>query len=351
MPNPLLWLNSAAFITQKNGSILIGYGNFQTYPNSKMLDVTKPAFYVTDFFISEINPWIQYEESVELSVKDFLVHLKKTSLESPSWNMQNEEVFSAAFKDLQKLFDENKLEKAVPYVFTHTCDLMTTSRLLNSIHHGAMLLQSYPGYLYGHWFNEKGFLGFTPEILFERHSVEPQIIYTMALAGTKKLEKSHEFIDNKKESKEHCFVIEGLKETLSPLGEMKIEETRVLNLSKLCHLHTPIQVNLKNHFDYDLTVKCMHPTPALGAFPREQGMKWLADYQMKIDREHYGAPFGFHQPSKGDALCVVGIRQVQWNSSGMRIGAGCGVIKESIFENEWKEIELKIASIRNLLGL
>jgi menaquinone-specific isochorismate synthase len=35
----------------------------------------------------------------------------------------------------------------------------------------------------------------------------------------------------------------------------------------------------------------------------------------------------------------------------MRIGAGCGVVKDSVLDKEWEEIQLKIKAIRTFLSL
>jgi len=350
MLNDATWLNSVSLLSLKDGLVLIGYGPYQKYTNLETIDPEKPVFFVQDFFLSSNDAWLQHEYSEELSAKELKQHLKTFPQQQIDWQTHDQATFETAFSQLQSLFTEKKLEKAVPYIFTFTSELMTLNQLSNSLYQALDFLQDYPGYLYGHWSNNQGFLGLTPETLFE-YQANQHIIKTMALAGTKKVENSHEFINNQKELREHQLVIEGLKESLASTGKIHIGETSILKLPKLCHLYTPIEIECQGAFDFEAIVRCMHPTPALGAFPKEAGKKWLADYQAKINRRSYGAPFGVYLIEKGYALCLVGIRQVQWDENGMRIGAGCGIIKESLLEKEWQEIALKTASIRKLLAL
>ena len=84
----------------------------------------------------------------------------------------------------------------------------------------------------------------------------------------------------------------------------------------------PIELTLYERFHFDELVRRLHPTPALGAFPFNEGKKWLEAFEMHTPRQFYGAPVGFHHPGLGLSPCFVAIRNVQWNSSGMRIGAG-----------------------------
>ncbi|HEY4831978.1 MAG TPA: chorismate-binding protein, partial [Waddliaceae bacterium] len=95
-------------------------------------------------------------------------------------------------------------------------------------------------------------------------------------------------------------------------------------------------------------VEMLHPTPALGAFPRILGKTWLMDYQTKMNRGRYGAPVGYYYPSKEEGECFVAIRNVQWVGPEAQIGAGCGIVAQSVFEQEWDEIQLKIQSIKSM---
>ncbi|MFI5343248.1 MAG: chorismate-binding protein [Chlamydiales bacterium] len=355
MPKRLENDHCGSLISLENGTIFLGQGSYKRAPKLDHLDPRKPAFYLPDFFLRTASPWIQYDSWQELSIKEFQVYLEGDQVESIEpldWHIDHEDLFQEAFAELQQAFREGRLEKGVPYAFASTSDKMSWKRLRYALKHAVSYIQSYPGYLYGHWEGQSGFLGVTPEILFRHHQEQPSLLWTMALAGTRKENDCpEEFEKNEKEHREHQLVIEGISKDLQRMGKVIPGKTSVLNLPTLKHLLTPIEVHLDQPFHFESAVVSMHPTPALGAFPRQEGWRWLESVQKKLDRQHYGAPFGFCFGSRGLSFCVVAIRQVQWSASGMRIPAGCGVIKSSILQKEWDEVQLKIRAIRNLLAL
>ena len=90
----------------------------------------------------------------------------------------------------------------------------------------------------------------------------------------------------------------------------------------------------------------LHPTPALGAYPRgEAGTSWLASLDPAGERRRFGAPFGLRWPS-GAGRCVVAIRGLQYHHGRLEIWAGCGVVPQSRYEDEWQEVLDKIQSVR-----
>ena len=174
----------------------------------------------------------------------------------------------------------------------------------------------------------------------------------MALAGTCSADQPEDdFLEDNKEQREHQLVIMGISGAFRGVGTVRLAPLKLLRLPHLSHLMTPIEISLHNAFDFNSVVHFIHPTPALGAYPREKGKEWLHGYDKHTPRTFYGAPFGFHQPSNGLSRCLVGIRNVQWDSHGMRIAAGCGVVKGSCIDKELREIQLKIKAIKNQFQL
>lgn len=346
-------IDSATLISLKDGTILFGFGSYSTFSSPNHTNPQKPAFYIPDFFLTNQNPWIQHSNWFALSIDEFEKCLLNTpTSESIEWTIGHHDLFTKAFTNLQKALDAGQLKKAVPYTFTYTQNQMTPERLHHSLKTALHYILHYPGYLYGHWNGSEGFLGVTPEILFSHDQQQPNTLQTMALAGTEKNKESNvSFENNPKEQAEHRLVIQGIAETFQELGVVKIGPTSVLELPTLKHLMTPMAIHLNQPFNYESAVRSMHPTPALGAFPRQEGCKWLEEYQTHLDRKNFGAPFGVNFPLKDLSFCLVAIRQVQWSNQGMRIGAGCGVVKTSVLDKEWDEIQLKIKAIRTFLSL
>jgi menaquinone-specific isochorismate synthase len=248
-------------------------------------------------------------------------------------------------------------------------------------------------HLYGVWDESEGVLGATPEILFSGNLLGK--IETCAVAGTRlkppaKVLPSRppevlpevlpELLNDPKELQEHRFVIEGICSSLRAFArtferafvdavasapfsvpvEIEVGVTRELQLPSLSHLMTPISIDLtalsramsesvKVFPLFEELVRKLHPTPALGGFPRDQAQIWLRTVKTMPGRMRFGAPFGIVN-EQGEAHCVVGIRNIQWKDSVVLIGAGCGIIVESDLDREWKELLGKIQSIRRIFG-
>jgi menaquinone-specific isochorismate synthase len=332
----------------------VGYGSNQRLCKAKDLNLDAPAFYFPDFFHQISNPWIQYDHWYELKIQDFKVNLSvdREKDERLVWENPHQDLFQRTIAELQLIFDRSDLLKAVPYVFASCHRQMTVKRLKRSLKKALEYIQHYPGYLYGFWQKGQGILGVTPEILFKQDSMEQKILKTAAIAGTRpKNSCPIAFKNDPKELSEHAFVVEGIQSALKPYGSIHVGEVQVLELPKLNHLLTSMHVDLHDEVCFERLVESLHPTPALGAYPKEKGWDWLKSYERLLKRDLYGAPVGISYPQKGLSQCIVAIRNVQWDDRGMRIGAGCGIIAGSQFEKEWQELNLKISAIQELLSL
>lgn len=350
------WINeffqSGSIMNLSKEKLLIGWGE-PYYVTDQELDNQKPAFYFTDFFLKKSRPWIQYENWMEISIQDFKNLLNHDlDLSTSEWVIHNPEQFRKAFNQLSDHLKKDELKKAVPYVFAKSTDLMTPNRLQNCLKKSLLSIEQKKGNLYGYWNLSDGILGISPEILFTHSEENRQKVQTMALAGTSHPSQCQEaFLKNEKEQYEHGLVVEGICQALKGLGSIKVGNQQLLQLTKISHLMTLIEIELNCPFNFEVLINHLHPTPALGAFPVNEGKKWLNEFQLHTPRHFYGAPIGFKHPEKGLSRCIVGIRNVQWNEFGMRIAAGCGVVKQSTFEKEWQEIHIKIRAIRDQLYL
>jgi menaquinone-specific isochorismate synthase len=346
------FLSSGAIMSLSQDRLLVGWGKAYYIPEHE-IDSRQPAFYFSDFFLKTPFPWIQYSHWADISIGDFKEQVKAVShLSTCNWTIHNPEQFRQAFNELWQSLQVDQLKKAVPYLFAKSISHMTKERLHNCLNRGLISLEKNTGYLYGHWNATAGVLGITPELLFSHSQHQPQKVQTMALAGTCLSSYCQQaFLQNEKERYEHQLVVQGICQSLQALGSVQVGTLQLLQLPKLTHLMTSLEIELSQPFQFDVLTRHLHPTPALGALPLEAGKKWLEDFHQHTPRDYYGAPLGFRYPKMGLSKCLIGIRNVQWDASGMRIGAGCGVVKQSIFEKEWQEIQFKIRAIRDQLYL
>lgn len=299
-----------------------------------------PYFFFPDFFQLQEKKWFTHTHW-RIADKNVFNSLPQVVSPSLNWSSLPKEDFKKSFAALTSLFETGELKKAVPYIFINSQTAMSVSQLQHSLKSVIESATQQKLHVYGFWDAQQGILGATPETLF---SYQNGKLSTVACAGT---QQGHNF--GPKEHEEHQLVIDGICESLEAFGELNVGVTSEKNLNLFSHLFTPIQVELKIPFDFQKFVDAMHPTPALGAFPRKKGWEWLKEYQKKISRHRFGAPVGCVY--ENCAYCYVAIRNVQWSDAGMAIGAGCGVIAKSDVEDEWKEIQWKLRSIQQMLSL
>ncbi|NUN07209.1 MAG: chorismate-binding protein [Bdellovibrio sp.] len=263
------------------------------------------------------------------------------------WEEPTKELFAESLQLIQKRIAAGEIQKAVPVVFAKSQQTVTPRE------RAQMLLQLLEApanlYVYGFWNQDRGVMGATPEVLFEYRQ---GVLRTMALAGTcpKSEAASREsLLDDAKEKQEHLLVVEDLKEIFKNIGAIKTQGPYVLELPSLYHLCTDIEIECTTAPNFLALLRTLHPTPALGVAPRKAGYQWMTQLQGQQGRGGFGAPFAFFGPE--EALCLVAIRNLQWNDNLSMIGSGCGVVAASELEREWRELFQKRLSVRKILGL
>lgn len=344
------FISCGALFTYKSGQLLIGWGNREWLTEP---DHSQPCFYFPDYFLKDAKPWFVHEHCQLINTNEFLHILNEVDVpitSPPDWQNPDKETFDRSFFDIQNMISKDQLKKAVPFIYELAEKRMDETQLVKSLKSILNYALSNPVHLYGFWEAGGGILGATPEVLFQCNA--DGFLNTMACAGTKN-SKDHgaTLLSDPKELYEHELVVEGIKESLSPYGKVCVGNIQLLKLSHLTHLVTPLNVQLEAPPVFQDIVKALHPTPAVGAFPKEAGRKWLEEYEVRINRFRFGAPAGYLLPENLESKCYVSIRNVQWQDNTLRISAGCGVVADSRCEREWAEIDLKLKAIKEMLAL
>ena len=306
--------------------------------------------YSPGFFLDEARPWRTYTQFAEMSygaLQDALeaVEPQQAAVE---WDCVDRASFERTFADLHARIVSGELQKGVPYVAEDGAADFGDARVRASlIIHALRYAGQSPVHLYGCWSKHEGLLGATPEVLFERHG---QAITTMALAGTVAPSVTQaQALSDIKLAQEHAIVVDAIVEALGAFGEVGHGETTLMALPRLSHLRTSIHVTTPAQVDDSALVAALHPTPALGAFPRAAGAAWLEMQKRLGDRQRFGAPFGVSVGKR--ALYLVAIRNIEWRGSRVSLRAGAGVVRDSTVDGEWNEIALKRGAVKAMLGL
>lgn len=195
----------------------------------------------------------------------------------------------------------------------------------------------------------KTFISKTPEQLV---AVMDGVIYTNAIAGTmpKTVSDAKALLQSDvKNLHEHHIVVQSIEQDLAPFSQNIImkDDPEILENQFLYHLYTPIKAKLNNGSTLRVT-RALHPTPALGGYPKSEAMAFL-----ESSGEHrglYGAPVGFVD-AQGDGEFIVAIRSMVIEENRAILFAGCGIVEDSEVESEVYETEIKFKPMLQMLGV
>lgn len=182
------------------------------------------------------------------------------------------------------------------------------------------------------------FLGSSPERLYKRTG---RLIECDALAGTRPLAKKDELLKSQKDLHEFAIVKNRIKEALQPLSQsgVQISPCSIASTSTISHLHAKITAELKEEIDDRMLLDALHPTPALGGWPKEKAAFWQQENEPFV-RGLYGAPIGYM--SEESAEFAVAIRSCLVIGSRLFLYAGTGIVAGSDPALEWEESEQKL---------
>ena len=199
------------------------------------------------------------------------------------------------------------------------------------------------------------FVGASPERLFRREGRE---IRSEAVAGTRPrgdsetsdAELRDQLLGSAKDLSEHAFVRDSIRKALGYLcGDLEVEERlSEMKLARGRHLVSGVRGTLCDGVtDWDV-LEALHPTPAVGGYPREEALAEIRASE-PFDRGWYAGPVGWI--SSEVAEFAVGIRSGLASGRTLQLFSGAGIVAGSVPEEEWAEIEQKIGDFTRILGV
>jgi menaquinone-specific isochorismate synthase len=229
----------------------------------------------------------------------------------------------------------------------------------SNLHPQALLLllqpHNYPSYHFCFQIEPNtAFIGASPERLYYR---QDRLLKTEAIAGTRPRGTSSE-IDRQlsdqlqnspKDLHEHQLVVNNLKVILAKICDtVTIDRAAtILKLNKVQHLYTQCQGILKSELTDAEILPQLHPTPAVGGFPRTQALKLIHELE-PFERGWYAAPVGW--VGYDDTEFAVAIRSGLVAGSHLLLFAGAGIVTGSQSAEEWAEVENKIRHFTDLFS-
>ncbi len=195
--------------------------------------------------------------------------------------------------------------------------------------------------LFAHVTDKQAFIGATPETLYRR---EGNLIFTHALAGTA---LNPADLERDKETREFAYVSAFIEEKLRDLcSSVKVEKPNILYTGHLYHKQIPFSGVLKPGISDAEIIAALHPTPAIGGFPRKEALDFIKNHE-PFSRDLYASPIGYMSPERAEF--VVAIRSCFIEGNKLHLFAGAGIVEGSDPEKEWEELENKIAPFIKVL--
>ncbi len=192
------------------------------------------------------------------------------------------------------------------------------------------------------------FLGATPERLV---ALSGDRFDTVALAGTAPVGHADELLASAKDRVEQAHVVRAIREALSPLASELVipDEPEVRTLPGVLHLETLIAGRLARPAHVLELAAALHPTPAVGGYPRAAALAWIAEHEPE-PRGWYAAPVGWFDAA-GDGELAVAIRSGVIHGDRAWLHAGAGIVRDSDPDAELAETRLKLRALAGVLGV
>ena len=183
--------------------------------------------------------------------------------------------------------------------------------------------------------------GATPELLMSREANE---VKTVSLAGTKT--KENEWTS--KEFDEQQVVTDFIVDNLTDFGKVKTDGPHTIDAGFFNHLKTYIQLTIEDDFLSKQILEKLHPTPAVGGFPKDLAVKYILENET-YDRKFYAGYLGYKIKNRENYF--VNLRCAEVFSQSIRLYVGGGIMPDSNPEKEWIETELKSKTLGAVLDL
>jgi menaquinone-specific isochorismate synthase len=200
-------------------------------------------------------------------------------------------------------------------------------------------------------FSVEGFVGATPEMLVSRHG---DIVRAHPMAGTAPrsgdpatdARLAQQLLDSSNTRAEHRHTIDMVHDTLLPWCSFLDEEAEpsIVAMANVQHLATRLEGQLSTPAASVLElVGALHPTPAVGGFPRDAALELISEIE-QLDRGRYAGPVGWIDTA-GNGVWAVGIRSAEFSGHTARLFAGVGIVADSEPETELAETRAKLQTM------
>lgn len=199
------------------------------------------------------------------------------------------------------------------------------------------------------------FIGATPERLIKKKGNE---VFSVCLAGSIARGKTSkederlgdELLHDPKNLMEHQYVVSAITNALKTVCDhVNVPNgPEIMKIRHIQHLYTPVKGLCKKDVTIFDFVEKLHPTPAMGGFPKEKAIDKIREIE-GLERGLYAGPLGWVD-SHGNGEFAVGIRSALIQGNEASLFSGCGILEDSQAESEYQETAIKFNPMLSALG-
>ncbi len=191
-------------------------------------------------------------------------------------------------------------------------------------------------------------VGASPEILIR---LEENKVTLRPIAGTRKrgtnpeedLANEKDLLNDPKEIAEHLMLIDlGRNDVgrVSEIGSVNVTDKMIIEkYSHVMHIVSNVEGNLSEDLDYIDALKATLPAGTLSGAPKIRAMQIINELEPS-SRGIYGGAIGYISWN-GNIDTAIAIRTAVIKDNIIHVGAGAGIVADSIPENEWHECKQK----------
>jgi isochorismate synthase len=198
------------------------------------------------------------------------------------------------------------------------------------------------------------FAGASPELLIRRsgrHAHSQPMAGSVARGSTDAEDErlAAQLHQSAKDAAEHRLVSAFVVEALQPFSDsVASREPEVARFTNIQHLATSVDARLREPgADVLMLAAALHPTPAVGGWPREAADRLIGELE-GMERGWYAGAVGWID-GRGDGELAVALRCGLLWEDGARLYAGVGVMPDSDPARELEETELKFRALLTAL--
>jgi len=209
-------------------------------------------------------------------------------------------------------------------------------------------IKSHLPYMYFLNLDECQVVGASPEILVRLEDAE---LTLRPIAGTRRRgiddvedrKNELDLLSDPKELAEHLMLIDlGRNDVgrVSKLGSVRVTDKMIIEkYSHVMHIVSNVVGEISDKFDYIDAMKSALPAGTLSGAPKIRAMEIINEIEPS-SRGIYGGAIGYISWN-GNIDTAIAIRTAVIKDDVIHVGAGAGIVADSIPENEWNECKQK----------